>query len=320
MGDKKVRKVQIWDSYGSVFWHVMAFLSFLLLILGCITFLFAGTRILYGDRWFVWFILAACGLISVSFSIFCMSLFPSWGSLVRRIRLAEARMEGAMSISEINRYEEREDRRGTELKETVTESVGRVGRDLLETKERMANMESGMRGMPQDIKAVVSQAVKDVMVDPARDRRLDNLANDLERMMKKKIDDIGITVHDLQTQLAYQNDVMLRALASMKTSEEPSEDSSRFFSSAPDFKPGDFAGSSKDFAGSSKVDDVDFSPNEAPENHKDTAEEDDIIPTPFNDDTWDDITISDDEDGEPDFDDGDESPESDEAPLPDDYF
>lgn len=320
MSDKKVRKVQIWDSYGSGFWHVMAFLSFLLLILGCITFLFAGTRILYGDRWFVWFILAACGLISVSFSIFCMSLFPSWGSLVRRIRLAEARMEGAMSISEINRYEEREDRRGTELKETVTESVGRVGRDLLETKERMANMESGMRGMPQDIKAVVSQAVKDVMVDPARDRRLDNLANDLERMMKKKIDDIGITVHDLQTQLAYQNDVMLRALSSMKTSAEPSEDSSRFFSSAPDFKPEDFAGSSKDFTGSSKVDDVDFSPNEAPEKPKDTAEEDDIIPTPFNDDTWDDITISDDEDGEPDFDDGDEAPESEDAPLPDDYF
>ena len=315
MGDKKVRKVQIWDSYGSGFWHVMAFLSFLLMILGCMTFFFAGTRILYGDRWFVWFILAACGLISVSFSIFCMSLFPSWGSLVRRIRLAEARMEGAMSISEINRYEEREDRRGTEIKETVTESVGRVGRDLLETKERMANMESGMRGMPQDIKAVVAQAVRDVMVDPSRDRRLDNLAQDLERMMKRRIEDIGVTVHDLQTQLAYQNDVMLRALASMNASGESSEDSGRYFS-VPESKVNEPIGDDK-AEPDSKVDNG--GGDEKIQAEKTAAVEDDAIPSPFDSDDWDDI-VKDDEDGEPDFDEGDEASGTAEAPLPEDYF
>lgn len=327
MSNRKTQKIQVWDSYGSGFWHAMGFLSFILLILGGATFLFAGMRILYGDRWFVWFILAACGLASIAFSVFCMSLFPSWGSLVRRIRLAEARMEGAMSISEINRYEERENRRGSEIKDTVTESVGRVGRDILETKERVSNVESGIKGMSQDIKDLVRQAVQDVMVDPARDRRLNNLASDLEKMMEKKIEDIGLSVRDLQTQMAYQNETMLLALSKMGQGAGSSEMSSPLpeqnsgmspegfgFTPPSDWNPPASPSPSVP-AGKPSSPAKPESPGPFSGTEKPTAgiPDDDVIPDPLGEDEVP-GDMDDDPDGEPDLD----SP--DEAPIPADYF
>ena len=134
-------------------------------------------------------------------------------------------------------------------------------------------------------------------------------------MMKRRIEDIGVTVHDLQTQLAYQNDVMLRALASMKASGEASEDSGRYFS-VPESKVDEPLGDDKvDLDSRTEKGGGD----EKIEAKKTEAVEDDAIPSPFDTDDWDDI-VKDDEDGEPDFDDGDEASGTDEAPLPEDYF
>lgn len=206
------KKVYIWDGYGVGFWQVMTVLSVILLVLGSVTFVFAGLRILYGDRWFMWFILGGCGIAGIAFSIFCISLFPKWGTMVRRIRLAEARMEGAMSISEINRYEEREDRRSSEIKDRMTESLGRVGRDVLDTREKVDNLEARIQGMSTSLQSYIIKAVKDINASQGRDRKLDDMMTELDRMVGRRISDIDQVVKDLQTQMAFQNDILARSM------------------------------------------------------------------------------------------------------------
>lgn len=213
MADKnQSKKVYIWDGYGVGFWQVMTVLSVILLVLGSVTFVFAGLRILYGDRWFMWFILGGCGIAGIAFSIFCISLFPKWGTMVRRIRLAEARMEGAMSISEINRYEEREDRRSSEIKDRMTESLGRVGRDVLDTREKVDNLEARIQGMSTSLQSYIIKAVKDINASQGRDRKLDDMMTELDRMVGRRISDIDQVVKDLQTQMAFQNDILARSM------------------------------------------------------------------------------------------------------------
>ena len=208
----KTKNVHIWDGYGVGFWQMMTVLSMVLLVLGSMSFVFAGLRILYGDRWFMWFVIAGAGLAGVAFSIFCISLFPKWGTLVRRIRLAEARMEGAMAISEINRYEEREDRRSTEIKDRMAESLGRVGRDILDTREKVDNLDAKLQGVTVSLQSYIVKAVKDITSTQARDRKLDNMMMELEHMVGKKISDLDQVVKNLQTQMAYQGEIMERSV------------------------------------------------------------------------------------------------------------
>ena len=206
----KTKNVRIWDGYGVGFWQMMTVLSITLLVLGAMTFVFAGLRILYGDRWFMWFVIAGCGIAGVAFAIFCISLFPKWGTLVRRIRLAEARMEGAMAISEINKYEEREDRRSTEIKDRMAESLGRVGRDILDTREKVDNLDAKLQGVNSSLQSYIIKAVKDITSAQARDRKLDNMMMELEHMVGKRISDLDQVVKNLQTQMAYQSEILER--------------------------------------------------------------------------------------------------------------
>ncbi len=140
-----------WESYGVAFWVVMAVVSAVMAVLGLVTFGFAMLRILYGDHWFMWFILAASGAGAFALSVFCFDLFPTWAGVVRTIRLSDARMAGAMSISQINKYEEREDRRTAEVKDKVQESYTKVGKDVLTTQKQVSEMDEKISRMIQSI-------------------------------------------------------------------------------------------------------------------------------------------------------------------------
>ena len=140
-----------WETYGVAFWVIMAIVSAIMALLGLVTFGFALLRIIYGDRWFMWFILAASGAGAFALSVFCFDLVPTWASIVRTIRLSDARIAGAMSISQINKYEEREDRRTAEVKDKVQESYTKVGKDVLSTQKQVSEMDIKLSRMLESI-------------------------------------------------------------------------------------------------------------------------------------------------------------------------
>lgn len=126
-----------WESYGTAFWMIMAASSAVMALLGLVVFGIAVLRLLFGGVWYFWGALAVTGAGAFALSVFCLDLFPSWASVVRTIRLSDARMAGAMSIAQINKYEEREDKRTTDMKDTVQESYTKVGKDVISTQQKV---------------------------------------------------------------------------------------------------------------------------------------------------------------------------------------
>lgn len=223
----KEKNEKLWNDYGTAFWKGMMFVSFALLILSVLFLLLIGTNLFFGDyinlfnEPIFWIILIGFGVFSLSLSIFCINIFPSWGNLVRRLRLSDARMEGAMSISEINRYEERENRRSSELKETVTDSVNQLGRDLVNTKNQLSSIEKQVQNISSNIQEYISSAIKDILAQKTNPKNLNNMVSELESLMDVKIQKLDESFQNLQTQIAFQNDDILKKLNST-----PSNDSS----------------------------------------------------------------------------------------------
>lgn len=140
MGIKKKEELKLngkWETYGTAFWVSMAVSSGVMALLGLVTFVFSVAKLLFGSFEPMWCVLAAAGAGAFALAVFCLDLFPSWAAVVRTIRLANARIEGAMSIQEINKYEERENRRTTDVKDTVQESYTRVGKDVMATQSKV---------------------------------------------------------------------------------------------------------------------------------------------------------------------------------------
>lgn len=202
--NKTNTSVKIWDGYGSAFWHVLSFFSFLLLLLSVGTLIFAGLRILYEGFWFVWIILACTGVAGIAVSVFCMNLFPSWGTIVRRIRLSEARMEGAMSVSEINKYEEREDRRNTEIKDKMAESIGKVGRDIKSTQEQVDVLQMKIDAINQTVMQSLKKSMEEIHKDSSRNNQLKDIINDMSSIMNHRIGALTDSIKTLQQQSTIQ--------------------------------------------------------------------------------------------------------------------
>ena len=127
-----------------------------------------------------------------------------------------------MAISEINKYEEREDRRSTEIKDRMAESLGRVGRDILDTREKVDNLDAKLQGVNSSLQSYIIKAVKDITSAQARDRKLDNMMMELEHMVGKRISDLDQVVKNLQTQMAYQSEILERTAMNGKNVEEKS--------------------------------------------------------------------------------------------------
>lgn len=195
---KEKRTEKKWESYGTAFWMTMAAASAFVALLGLITCGFALLHILFGEYGFIWIILTAAGAGAFALAVFCLDLFPTWAGVVRTIRLTDARIEGAMSIAQINKYEEREDRRTSEVKDKVQEGYAKVGKDVLATQTKVEAIEQKLSSY---INTTVNNAdlFKELRNDiAALNRRLDStiastnrsvktLQNDLENIDKRKI-------------------------------------------------------------------------------------------------------------------------------------
>lgn len=213
--DKKKKTPKSWESYGVAFWITMSVTSVIMAMLGLVTFSFALLRILYGDFWFMWFVLAAAGAGTFALSFFCFDLFPVWAGFVRTIRLADARIAGAMSISQINKYEEREDRRTAEVKEKVQESYSKVGKDVLVTQKHVTEIDDKISKMYQAIESYQRAASSADAL-----KSIENSMDAMSRKLEKYTEETDRTIRKLKEHLEIIEDAKNGAVFSAAVDEE----------------------------------------------------------------------------------------------------
>lgn len=191
-----MRKNKTINSFRSSFWAFITALSVIMIPLGILTLGFSFLRLLYGDIWLMWFILAFSGAGTIALALFCLDVFPAWGSIVRQMRLLETRNEGAMSVSEINRYEAREDRRTSEVKDSITESVSHVGKDIVEAKERITGVENKVEKIMQTL-----ATFQQVSSSPAFAKTLESKFTMLQAQLTKNNSIMNSKIDDLRSQI-----------------------------------------------------------------------------------------------------------------------
>lgn len=194
--DKSRKPSKSWESYGVAFWITMTVSSAIMAILGLVTFSFALLRILYGDVWFMWFVLAIAGAGAFSLAVFCFDLFPTWAGIVRTIRLSDARIAGAMSISQINKYEEREDRRTAEVKDKVQESYNKVGKDVLATQKQVSEMDDKLSKMFQAFEKYCNAAR-----EADAYKNIESSMDAINRKLEKYVSETDRVISNLKNQL-----------------------------------------------------------------------------------------------------------------------
>lgn len=215
MKDKKKKKKDI-NSYGSAFWLSMTLSSLVVGILGAVTFAFAALRIIYGDVWYMWFVLALAGAGALLLASFCTDLLPYWAKTVREMRLLSARMSGAMSVSQINKYEEREDRRNTDIKDSMTESFSRVGQDIVSLRSQVAENDSKMNEIMKTL-----QEFKKTTSDADYIKQVEDAMKTMSKKIEKYSDYTNSSIKDLQNQLAISKNTEASVSSSETTANTP---------------------------------------------------------------------------------------------------
>lgn len=194
--EKSKKPAKSWESFGVAFWITMTVSSAIMAILGLVTFSFALLRILYGDIWFMWFVLATAGAGAFSLAVFCFDLFPTWAGIVRTIRLSDARIAGAMSISQINKYEEREDRRTAEVKDKVQESYSKVGKDVLATQKQVTEMDDKLSKMLQAF-----ENYRNAAREADAYKNIESSMDAINRKLEKYVSDTDRAINNLKNQM-----------------------------------------------------------------------------------------------------------------------
>ena len=215
MKDKKKKKKDI-NSYGSVFWLSMTLSSLVVGLLGAVTFAFAALRIIYGDVWYMWFVLALAGAGALLLASFCTDLLPYWAKTVREMRLLSARMSGAMSVSQINKYEEREDRRNTDIKDSMTESFSRVGQDIVSLRSQVAENDSKMNEIMKTL-----QEFKKTTSDADYIKQVEDAMKTMSKKIEKYSDYTNSSIKDLQNQIAISKNTEASVSSSETTANTP---------------------------------------------------------------------------------------------------
>ena len=216
MKDKKKKKKDI-NSYGSAFWLSMTLSSLVVGLLGAVTFAFAVLRIIYGDVWYMWFVLALAGAGALLLASFCTDLLPYWAKTVREMRLLNARMSGAMSVSQINKYEEREDRRNTDIKDSMTESFSRVGQDIVSLRSQVAENDSKMNEIMKTL-----QEFKKTTSDADYIKQVEDAMKTMSKKIEKYSDYTNSSIKDLQNQIAISKNSETTTQSNSDTSISPS--------------------------------------------------------------------------------------------------
>lgn len=215
---KKKNKKDI-NSYGSAFWVSMTLASLAVGLLGAVTFAFAVLRIIYGDVWYMWFVLAAAGAGALLLASFCSDLLPYWATTVREMRLLNARISGAMSVSQINKYEEREDKRNTDIKDSMTESFSRVGQDIVSLRSQVAVNDSKMNEIIKTL-----EEFKKTTSDADYLKQVQDAMKTMSKKLEKYSDYTNSSIKDLQSQIAISKNASDTSSisTSSKTSPAPS--------------------------------------------------------------------------------------------------
>ena len=215
MKDQKKKKKDI-NSYGSAFWLSMTLSSLVVGLLGAVTFAFAALRIIYGDVWYMWFVLALAGAGALLLASFCTDLLPYWAKTVREMRLLSARMSGAMSVSQINKYEEREDRRNTDIKDSMTESFSRVGQDIVSLRSQVAENDSKMNEIMKTL-----QEFKKTTSDADYIKQVEDAMKTMSKKIEKYSDYTNSSIKDLQNQIAISKNTEASVSSSETTANTP---------------------------------------------------------------------------------------------------
>lgn len=215
MKNRKKKKKDI-NSYGSAFWLSMTLSSLVVGLLGAVTFAFAVLRIIYGDVWYMWFVLALAGAGALLLASFCTDLLPYWAKTVREMRLLNARMSGAMSVSQINKYEEREDRRNTDIKDSMTESFSRVGQDIVSLRSQVAENDSKMNEIMKTL-----QEFKKTTSDADYIKQVEDAMKTMSKKIEKYSDYTNSSIKDLQNQIAISKNSETTTQSNSDTSISP---------------------------------------------------------------------------------------------------
>lgn len=114
------------ESYDSKFWIVSMFVMIALGLAAIAISALSVLRVQDASNPFSWvvvfFFCLAVAIIAYSSS----RIFGTWGMMLRRLRLMEERFKGAMSVSAINAYEERENKRKADMEDVIAERMGDI--------------------------------------------------------------------------------------------------------------------------------------------------------------------------------------------------
>ena len=119
-------------------------------------------------------------------------------------------MSGAMSVSQINKYEEREDRRNTDIKDSMTESFSRVGQDIVSLRSQVAENDSKMNEIMKTL-----QEFKKTTSDADYIKQVEDAMKTMSKKIEKYSDYTNSSIKDLQNQIA----ISKKTEASLSSSE-----------------------------------------------------------------------------------------------------
>lgn len=145
----------------------------------------------------MWYVLAFAGAGALWLSSFCLDIFPSWASFVRKMRLLDARMSGAMRVSAITKYEEREDKRTSDITDKVTESFSRVGQDIVSLRSQVAENDSKMNEIIKTL-----EAFKAKTQEPNYLKQVEDSMKTMSKKIERYSDFTNSAIRDLQNQIA----------------------------------------------------------------------------------------------------------------------
>ena len=125
-------------------------------------------------------------------------------------------MSGAMSVSQINKYEEREDRRNTDIKDSMTESFSRVGQDIVSLRSQVAENDSKMNEIMKTL-----QEFKKTTSDADYIKQVEDAMKTMSKKIEKYSDYTNSSIKDLQNQIAISKNTEASVSSSETTANTP---------------------------------------------------------------------------------------------------
>lgn len=124
---------------------------------------------LFSDGPSMWLLLFIQGMFCVTASLFSLRLLPRWAGMLRRHRLVDERLKGAIGAENVSRYIQADEERGRALMDNISQKQEEVGRNLA---RRIGNTNEMLR-RNNEVMDLLKASVADMskrlseMADPA---------------------------------------------------------------------------------------------------------------------------------------------------------